>query len=92
VPVQELGEPLTERQLERVRTVCDPTPTFTAPIDNMIMQMRPTNSSFEAIAKAIAQPGFTPNQRLRMLRPVHAHLNRKHLALDRLSMSVFALA
>jgi hypothetical protein len=25
VPVQVLGEPLTEKQLERVRTVCDPT-------------------------------------------------------------------
>ncbi len=25
MPVQVLGEPLTEKQLERVRTVCDPT-------------------------------------------------------------------
>ncbi len=62
MPVQELGEPLTEAQLKRVRTVCDPTPTFTAPIDNMIMQMRPLNSSFEAIAKAIARPGFSTHR------------------------------
>jgi hypothetical protein len=72
VPVQELGgEPLTVNQLERVRTVCDPTPTFTAPIDSMIIHMRPLNSSFEAIAKAIALPGFTAN---RISKRWHNHL------------------
>ncbi len=62
VPVQELGEPLTKNQLQHLRKKCDPSPTFTAPIDTMIIQMRLRHVSFEAIAKAIAQLGFSPDR------------------------------